>query len=179
MFDLYFGALDLFLYGAAFFVSLALSRALTEEVELLQPVLVSSGSSAAARVATPVVQTVAASVALPVRVVKVSDVQTDDKAKHSSFEDAKPSNVGDTALSFEEAVESRVDDVTDSDDSNDKPVLNLCEVRQYKLRKQPVVQLNALPSTITLPDTIRRYKLRGKPVVQISALENFFEVKTC
>ena len=195
MFHLYFGALDVCLYIAAFFVSLSLSRALCENDAASQPAFqtVSAMSVpqlvvqtspvritprrsvpvASSQPATAAVQTQPiATTQVPHTTVEVLTATATAKLPDPSFEDTHSS------LGNEATVQQVAEPTTEAAENTEEelPVLNLQETRLYKLRKQSVVKLADI--AFKLPESIKQYKLRGEPVVFLSTLENYMEVVT-
>ena len=195
MFHLYFGALDVCLYIAAFFVSLSLSRALCENDAASQPAFqtVSAMSVpqlvvqtspvritprrsvpvASSQPATAAVQTQPiATTQVPHTTVEVLTATATAKLPDPSFEDTHSS------LGNEATVQQVAEPTTEAAENTEeeRPVLNLQETRLYKLRKQSVVKLADI--AFKLPESIKQYKLRGEPVVFLSTLENYMEVVT-
>lgn len=195
MFHLYFGALDVCLYIAAFFVSLSLSRALCENDAASQPAF---QTVSAMPVPQPVVQTSPVRIT-PRRSVPVASSQpataavqtqpiTTTQVPHTSVEvltttataELPEPSFEDThsSLGNEAAVQQVAEPTAEAAENTEEelPVLNLQETRLYKLRKQSVVKLADI--AFKLPESIKQYKLRGEPVVFLSTLENYVEVVT-
>ncbi len=177
MFHLYFGAFDLLLYGVAFFVSLSFSRTLAEEIDAgYEPALQTVSISP---IATSPVQATAASyiacataTALPITATSHSIVSEHSTVQPSSED---PECIHKLDLQETEQGDTAADQPVISS-ASERPILNLSEIRTYKLRKKPVVRLCDLPSTLAVPDSIKRYILRGDRVVRLAALKTFAEV---
>mgnify|MGYP001801380333 CR=1 FL=1 len=55
------------------------------------------------------------------------------------------------------------------DSTQNKPILQMSDIKLYRLHQRSVVLLSALPFSI--PDTVKRYMLRGEPVVRLESLQ--------
>ena len=182
MFHTYFGALDITLYIAAFFIALSWSKVIAAEVDqaLIPVPAMSIGDVAAVNVhpldaktvvPTPIALTIGTiqqkqKATQPRVVVTDSDKQTDvAKTQHDlSSQKAEPAALS-AALP------------TASDDSgkmvDEKLTLDLSGIRLYKLHKKSVVRVESLPWAV--PESIRQYTLHRRKVVRLEDLEKFVE----
>jgi len=160
MFHVYFGAFDFVLYGAAFVFALCLSEAICDEID--------AGYQSKSTIRPTIELTALAQPALEKKAAATQSVNKHHETAYqsgSSFEDkATPSQ------SERSTVEKN--------NATNRPVLNLANIRLYRLRKQSVIKLCDLPSQFNLPEAIKRYKLRGEFVIQLQALKTYAEVIT-
>ena len=148
-FHLYFGALDILLYAAAFLVSLSVSRGICDDIDAAasQPVSVTS-----------------------------TDVATHENAKASSNASSQllARSVSAKSSSDKPLISNENNEIIVTDDDN--PVLRLSDVHIYKLHKKSVILIDDIPFDV--PERIRRYMLRKRQVVRLKDLETFAKVFT-
>ena len=158
-FHLYFGAFDIILYAAAFLVSLSVSRAICDDMDVSQ---------------------------VQYSAVPITSVTTSDRPSANPSHDLTqtPPLSELTNVSVEEPVQQPVsveseqkdhpESVAEAQETNVKPTLTLSKTKLYRLRKQPVVKLSDL--AFAVPDSITRYQLRQQPVIRLTDLKSVAEV---
>lgn len=173
MFHLYFGALDVCLYIAAFFVALSLSRSIADDGDLvLQPISVASTGRPVIVTSTRPVVAVTQSKVNRVQALMTGEATVTVKVEPQpqSFDGEVADDCTDQMTGSSFGNQASLKDNSESE----KTVLNLSRLKTYTLHGNLVVKLADLSTTP--PDSVKRYKLRGEPAVRVTALEELYVI---
>ena len=150
-FHLYFGALDIILYAAAFLVFLSVSRAICDDMD------------------APSHQTVGVTITTEASTASSTDSSSFDPAPSPSISAQVQPFTSDNSAEGDETAS-----VSQGQESSSRPKLNLSSIKLFKLRRKSVVKLSDL--AFSVPETVKRYKLRREDVIKLTDLESFAEV---
>ncbi|MEM6254826.1 MAG: hypothetical protein AAF821_18070 [Cyanobacteria bacterium P01_D01_bin.156] len=170
MFELYFGAFDILLYGIAFVVSIHVANVLCDQAEQAQmvPPLATVNEAPCPTVERRcVAPRPIAAIAVTKPPVKVIPPATVPMTMETDSQEPTVTNeemTVDTVVSTTEAASQLLD----------KPMLQLADIKIYKLHKKSVVKVSDLPFDV--PENVKRYSLRGEPALRLEALEKAVEV---